>query len=63
MTSRAQHTVLTKVLGIQKVLCAIGFSMGGQQVCSQRKLHVKCPETFSGKAYYWAIMYPEFVQK
>ncbi|KAJ8518257.1 hypothetical protein ONZ45_g4642 [Pleurotus djamor] len=29
--SRAQHAVLTKALGITHVLCAIGFSMGGQQ--------------------------------
>ncbi|EIM81315.1 homoserine acetyltransferase [Stereum hirsutum FP-91666 SS1] len=28
---RAQHAVLTKELGIQKVFCVIGFSMGGQQ--------------------------------
>ncbi|KAH9839211.1 homoserine O-acetyltransferase [Rhodofomes roseus] len=28
---RAQYTVLTKVLGVQKVHCVIGFSMGGQQ--------------------------------
>ncbi|KAL0956568.1 hypothetical protein HGRIS_002705 [Hohenbuehelia grisea] len=28
---RAQHAVLTKELGVQHVLCAVGFSMGGQQ--------------------------------
>ncbi|KAH0827894.1 alpha beta hydrolase fold protein [Lanmaoa asiatica] len=28
---RAQYTVLTQKLGIQKVFCVIGFSMGGQQ--------------------------------
>ncbi|KAH7924264.1 homoserine O-acetyltransferase [Leucogyrophana mollusca] len=28
---RAQHAVLTKELGVSKVYCAIGFSMGGQQ--------------------------------
>ncbi|KAH7926732.1 alpha beta hydrolase fold protein [Leucogyrophana mollusca] len=28
---RAQYTVLTEKLGIKKVFCAIGFSMGGQQ--------------------------------
>ncbi|KAH9948945.1 homoserine O-acetyltransferase [Amylocystis lapponica] len=28
---RAQYAVLTKQLGIQKVFCVIGFSMGGQQ--------------------------------
>ncbi|KAH7914145.1 alpha beta hydrolase fold protein [Hygrophoropsis aurantiaca] len=28
---RAQYTVLTKKLGIKKVFCVIGFSMGGQQ--------------------------------
>lgn len=30
--SRAQYSVLTKELGIQKVFLVIGFSMGGQQV-------------------------------
>ena len=30
--SRAQHAVLTKELGIKHILCAIGFSMGAQQV-------------------------------
>ncbi|KAF7981840.1 hypothetical protein HWV62_31371 [Athelia sp. TMB] len=44
MESRAQYAVLTK-LGVNKVRCAIGFSMGGQQ------------------AYYWAVMYPDFVEK
>ncbi|TDL24200.1 alpha/beta hydrolase fold protein [Rickenella mellea] len=28
---RAQHAVLTKALGVQKVFCVVGFSMGGQQ--------------------------------
>ncbi|KAF8131698.1 Alpha/Beta hydrolase protein [Boletus edulis] len=28
---RAQHTVLTKHLGVSKVFCVVGFSMGGQQ--------------------------------
>ncbi|KAG9316648.1 Alpha/Beta hydrolase protein [Chiua virens] len=28
---RAQHAVLTKHLGVLKVFCAVGFSMGGQQ--------------------------------
>ncbi|KIJ07399.1 homoserine O-acetyltransferase [Paxillus involutus ATCC 200175] len=28
---RAQHAVLTKVLGVRKVYCVLGFSMGGQQ--------------------------------
>jgi len=28
---RAQHVVLTKALGIKKVFCVVGFSMGGQQ--------------------------------
>ncbi|EJD03323.1 alpha/beta-hydrolase, partial [Fomitiporia mediterranea MF3/22] len=28
---RAQHAVLTKKLGIQKLYCVVGFSMGGQQ--------------------------------
>lgn len=31
-SSRAHHEVLTKHLGVKKVYCAIGFSMGGQQV-------------------------------
>ena len=30
--SRAQYAVLTKVLGVKKVHCVVGFSMGGQQV-------------------------------
>ena len=30
--SRAQHAVLTKKHGVQKIFCVIGFSMGGQQV-------------------------------
>lgn len=42
---RAQYAVLTKQLGIQKVFCVIGFSMGGQQ------------------AYYWPVMYPDYVEK
>lgn len=29
--SRAQHAVLTKCLGVSKVFCVVGFSMGGQQ--------------------------------
>lgn len=32
--SRAQHIVLTKVLGVKKIYAIIGFSMGGQQVSS-----------------------------
>lgn len=28
---RAQHAVLTKHLGVRKVFCVVGFSMGGQQ--------------------------------
>ncbi|KAH7913686.1 homoserine acetyltransferase [Hygrophoropsis aurantiaca] len=28
---RAQHAVLTKLLGVKKVFCVVGFSMGGQQ--------------------------------
>ena len=32
MYSRAQYTVLTQKLGIQKVFCVVGFSMGAQQV-------------------------------
>ncbi|KAG2342919.1 homoserine acetyltransferase, partial [Suillus weaverae] len=28
---RAQHAVLTKHLGVHKVFCVVGFSMGGQQ--------------------------------
>jgi hypothetical protein len=31
--SRAQYIILTKVLGIQQIFCAVGFSMGGQEVC------------------------------
>ncbi|PCH36082.1 homoserine O-acetyltransferase [Wolfiporia cocos MD-104 SS10] len=42
---RAQYAVLTGQLGIKKVHCVIGFSMGGQQ------------------AYYWPVMYPDFVEK
>ncbi|KAL5524051.1 hypothetical protein ACEPAG_8224 [Sanghuangporus baumii] len=42
---RAQYDVLTKVLGIQKILAVIGFSMGGQQ------------------AYYWPVMYPDYVER
>jgi len=42
---RAQHTVLTKALGVKKVHAVVGFSMGGQQ------------------AYYWAIMFPEMVER
>jgi len=29
---RAQYIVLTKVLGVQQIFCAVGFSMGGQEV-------------------------------
>jgi len=29
---RAQYAVLTKLLGVKKVFCVVGFSMGGQQV-------------------------------
>lgn len=32
--SRAQHIVLTKVLGVKKIYAVIGFSMGAQQVSS-----------------------------
>ncbi|KZP34653.1 homoserine O-acetyltransferase [Athelia psychrophila] len=41
---RAHHELLLK-LGVTKVHCAIGFSMGAQT------------------AYYWAVMYPDFVDK
>lgn len=34
IVSRAQHIVLTKVLGVKKVYAVIGFSMGAQQVSS-----------------------------
>lgn len=29
---RAQYAVLTKHLGVKKLHCVVGFSMGGQQV-------------------------------
>jgi len=29
----AQYAVLTKKLGVKKIYCAAGFSMGAQQVC------------------------------
>ena len=32
LLSRAQYTVLTKHLGVTKIHCIVGFSMGGQQV-------------------------------
>lgn len=31
--SRAQYAVLTEGLGVRKLFCVVGFSMGGQQVC------------------------------
>ncbi|TCD70311.1 hypothetical protein EIP91_003940 [Steccherinum ochraceum] len=42
---RAQYTVLTQQLHVQRLRCVVGFSMGGQQ------------------AYYWAVMYPDFVER
>lgn len=41
--SRTQYAVLTKGLGVKKLFCVVGFSMGGQQ------------------AYYWPVVYPDFV--
>ncbi|KAJ3557864.1 hypothetical protein NM688_g1241 [Phlebia brevispora] len=46
---RAQYAVLTKELKVKRVYCAIGFSMSAQQNLFQ--------------AYYWAAMYPDFVDK
>ncbi|EKM54690.1 uncharacterized protein PHACADRAFT_124009 [Phanerochaete carnosa HHB-10118-sp] len=42
---RAQHAVLVEKLGVKRIYCVIGFSMGGQQ------------------AYYWPVMFPDFVDK
>ncbi|KAG9316649.1 alpha beta hydrolase fold protein [Chiua virens] len=42
---RAQCTVLAQKLGIQRIFCVVGFSMGAQQ------------------AYYWPVMYPDFVER
>ncbi|KAF9237082.1 Alpha/Beta hydrolase protein [Melanogaster broomeanus] len=41
---RAQKAVVDS-LGVKKVHCVVGYSMGGQQ------------------AYYWAVMYPGFVER
>jgi len=44
---RAQYTVLTKMLGVQKVFCAIGFSMGGQQAYHWAVMHPEYVEKYA----------------
>jgi hypothetical protein len=59
--SRAQYTVLTQKLGVKKVFCVIGFSMGAQQV----NVFVESNYSFAEalQAYYWSVMYPDFVER
>ncbi|KAG1867231.1 alpha beta hydrolase fold protein [Suillus subalutaceus] len=58
---RAQYAVLTQKLGIKKVFCVIGFSMGAQQV----KAFVKSNDNFAEplQAYHWSVMYPDFLER
>ncbi|KAA1473922.1 homoserine acetyltransferase [Dentipellis sp. KUC8613] len=43
---RAQHAVLTKKLGVQKIFSTIGFSMGGQQAYYWAVMHPEMVERF-----------------
>ncbi|TFY77054.1 hypothetical protein EWM64_g6960 [Hericium alpestre] len=43
---RAQHAVLTKVLGISKIFSVIGFSMGGQQSYHWAVMHPEMRDRF-----------------
>ncbi|KIJ39900.1 hypothetical protein M422DRAFT_60651 [Sphaerobolus stellatus SS14] len=43
---RAQHAVLTKKLGIKKVHCVVGFSMGGQQTYHWAIMYPEMVERF-----------------
>ncbi|KAA1473923.1 homoserine acetyltransferase [Dentipellis sp. KUC8613] len=43
---RAQHAILTKKLGVQKVFSVIGFSMGGQQAYYWAVMHPEMVERF-----------------
>lgn len=61
--SRAQYDVLTKKLGVKEVHCALGFSMGGQQVSVSNWMSIVRRPSIYLKAYYWAVMYPEFVRR
>jgi hypothetical protein len=61
--SRAQHAVLTKVLGVRKVYCVLGFSMGGQQVSMAKTLSVVSSDSTACQAYHWATVYPDYVEK
>ncbi|KAG1871457.1 alpha beta hydrolase fold protein [Suillus subluteus] len=58
---RAQYAVLTQKLGIKKVFCVIGFSMGAQLV----NAFVKSNDGFAKplQAYYWSVMYPDFLER
>jgi hypothetical protein len=59
--SRAQHAVLTQKLGVKKVFCVIGFSMGAQQV----NVFVESNDGFANasQAYYWSVVYPDFLER
>lgn len=61
--SRAQYDLLTDKLSVKKLHCVAGFSMGGQQVLTGLLPGCVSPAETSIQAYYWAVMYPDFVER
>lgn len=60
--SRAQYAVLTGELGVKKVFCVVGFSMGGQQVSLIGLWWMDSISTYH-QAYHWSVVYPDFVDR
>ncbi|KAL0574958.1 hypothetical protein V5O48_007003 [Marasmius crinis-equi] len=60
---RAQYATLVDALGVWEVFCAIGFSMGGQQV-SLDSGNETCFRDIdaTSEAYHWAVIFPEVVK-
>lgn len=53
--------MLTQKLGVKKVFCVIGFSMGAQQVNVSTESNNGFAEAL--QAYYWSVMYPDFLER
>ena len=60
--SRAQYAVL-QTLRIKKILTVVGFSMVGQQVRWMLVFSACRFLTCYLKAYYWLVMYSDYVEK
>ena len=61
-SSHAQYAVLQK-LGIQTLFAVVGFSMGGQQVSLPPSSQVRQFSHSKIKAYYWPVVYPDYVER